>query len=256
MSCSAASTVRPSPCQRSISCDELGDGLGIDGAERLVEQDEGGVLQQQARKQHPLELAARQGAHRPVGEIEQPERSKRPGDGAPACSIEPAPGADLAPQSHGHAVEHRDGKAAVDLDLLRQISDVALVEAVELEAATERLELAHDALEQGRLAGAVRPDNGEKLAARHLAVDVMHGRMPVIAERQVAKGDRRFHVRRQGHAKAQATAPQSSAAAAATRHSRAGTERRNSEMPEATGGLNSASSLSPSTTVTGATSAT
>ena len=65
---------------------------------------------------------------------------------------------------------------------------------------------------------------------RHLAGDVMHGGMPVIAERQVAKLDGRLFVLH-GHANAQKTAPQSSAEAIATSRSRAGTERRSSEMP-------------------------
>ena len=68
----------------------------------------------------------------------------------------------------------------------------------------------------------------------HLAGDVMHGGMPVIAERQVAKHDCRLFVLH-AHANAQITAPQSSAEATATISSRAGTERRSSEMPLARG---------------------
>ena len=79
------------------------------------------------------------------------------------------------------------GKAAVDLDLLRQIGDVGVWQPVEGEAAAERLELAHDALEQRGLAGAVRSDDRRAARRLHLAGDVMHGGMPVIAERQVAE---------------------------------------------------------------------
>ena len=55
----------------------------------------------------------------------------------------------------------------------------------------ERLELADDAFEQCGLAGAVRADDGEQIAMRHLAIDVMHGGMPVIAEREIAEDDGR-----------------------------------------------------------------
>ena len=221
-----ASLAVPAQDQR----DEIGDGLGVDGAERLIEQDERGILQQQAREQHALELAARQRADRTVPEVLQADGGERAGDLRVARGVEAAPGADLAPQPHRHAVEHRDGKAAVDVDLLRQVGDVGLGQPVEIDAAAERLELAHDALEQRRFAGAVGPDDGEQLAARHLAGDVMHGGMPVIAEREIAKRDGRLFVLH-AHANAQNTAPQSSAEAIATIKSRAGTERRSSEMP-------------------------
>ena len=64
-------------------------------------------------------------------------------------------------------------------------------DAVAVDGSAKRLELAHDALEQGRFAGAVRPDQGEQLASRHLALDVMHGGATVVAERQIAKADGR-----------------------------------------------------------------
>src|ERR1700693_3345982 len=35
---------------------EIGNGLFVDGAERLVEQNDGGILEEQAREQHALEL--------------------------------------------------------------------------------------------------------------------------------------------------------------------------------------------------------
>ena len=214
--------------------DEIGDGLGVDGAERLIEQDEGGILQEQPREQHALELAARQCAHRTMPEVLQTDSGERADNLRLALAIEPAPGADLAPQPHRHAVEHRDGKAAIDVDLLRQVSNVGFGQPVEIDTAAERLELAHDALEQRRFAGAVRPDNGEQLAVLHLAGDVMHGGMPVVTEREIAKLDGWLCVLH-AHANAQNTAPQSSAEAIATIRSRAGTERRSSEMPFARG---------------------
>jgi hypothetical protein len=45
---------------------------------------------------------------------------------------------------------------------------------------------------QRRLAGAVRPDHRQQRAGGDLAIEVMHRRMPVVAQRDVAKLDLRF----------------------------------------------------------------
>src|SRR5262249_34036315 len=112
--------------------DEVGNGSRIDGAERLIEQDDGCVLQQEPREQHALELAARQRPDRAIAEVLKADRCERARDMRLAGTCEAAPSADLAPKSHRHAVEHGNGEAAVDLDLLREIRDVCLVETVEL----------------------------------------------------------------------------------------------------------------------------
>ncbi len=145
--------------------DEMVDGLGVDGAERLVEQDQSGVLQQEPREQHPLELPAGQRADRAVAKILQADRGERAGHRLLSLGVDSAERADLPPQPHRRAVEHRDREAPVDVDLLRQIGDVGLGQPVAVDAAAKRLQLADDALEQGRLAGAVGADDGEQLAA-------------------------------------------------------------------------------------------
>ena len=53
---------------------QVGDGLGVDRGERLVQQHEVGVLQQQPGEQHALELADRQRVDRPALEAAQPDR--------------------------------------------------------------------------------------------------------------------------------------------------------------------------------------
>jgi hypothetical protein len=142
-------------------------------------------------------------------------------------------------------------KAAVDLDLLGEIGDVAFLEAVELEAAAKRLQLADDPLEQRRLACAVRSDDGEKLAFGDLAGDVVHGRMAVIAEREIAEGDGLW-TGRHDQANAQNTADHNSIAATATMTSRAVSERPSSEKLEICVGSSSAPALSTSETSAGA----
>jgi hypothetical protein len=119
--------------------DEIGDRLGVDGAERLVEQNDRRILQQQPREEHALELPARQRTDRAIAKILEADCGERLGDMRLARAIESAPGADLAPQSHRHAVEHGDGKAAVYLDLLGKIGHVAFLETVEIETAAKRL---------------------------------------------------------------------------------------------------------------------
>src|SRR5690242_781379 len=107
--------------------DEIGDGLGVDGAEGLVEQDDRRILQEQPCEE---ELPARQRADRANAKILKADRGERLDDMRLARAIEAAPGADLTPQPHRHAVEYGNGKAAVDLDLLGKIGDVAFPETV------------------------------------------------------------------------------------------------------------------------------
>ena len=86
-----------------------------------------------------------------------------------------------------------DWEAFVDVGRLRQIGNVAAGEAGQGDRARERRKGSGDALEQGRFAGAVRAANGQQRAALDLAVEMVHGRMPVIAKREIAEADRDVH---------------------------------------------------------------
>src|SRR5439155_12682341 len=92
-----------------------------------------------------------------------------------------------APEASTDEIEHRDRKAAVDIDRLRQIGDVPEFEAAERNRSRQRFEDAGDAAEQCRLAGAVRTDHGEQAACGNLAIEMMHRRVAVIAESDVAE---------------------------------------------------------------------
>jgi lipopolysaccharide export system protein LptA len=59
----------------------------------------------------------------------------------------------------------------------RQLGDVL---AVEEDAAAVRLHQAHDRIEAGRLAGAVRPEQADHLAAMHVERHVVKDRAPII----------------------------------------------------------------------------
>ena len=67
------------------------------------------------------------------------------------------------------------------------------VEPAECDRSRQRLQNADDAAKQRRLAGAVRADHREQRAGGDLAVEMMHRRMPVIAERDVAELQLRGH---------------------------------------------------------------
>src|SRR5262249_55008572 len=101
--------------------------------------------------------------------------------------------AGMAPQPHGHHVVDVDRKRAVDLGRLRQVGDVLRAQAATLDAAGERLEHTDDALEQRRLAGPIRADHRDQRSGLDRAIEMVHGRMPLVAERNVAELQRRGH---------------------------------------------------------------
>src|SRR4029079_9835975 len=105
------------------------------------------------------------------------------------------------------------------------------------------LELPDDALEQGRLAGAVRTYQSEQVAADNLPGNMVHRRVADVAERQIVKVDGWKFRLTHGSAHSQ-TSVQSRTVIAPTTARRAGTERRNSEKPDREGAI--ASSPAPS----------
>jgi hypothetical protein len=52
---------------------------------------------------------------------------------------------------------------------------------------------ADNALEQGRLAGAIRADHGQQIARCHLAVEMMDRRVTVISQGEIAESQHRAH---------------------------------------------------------------
>jgi hypothetical protein len=107
--------------------------------------------------------------------------------------VDAAEQAGVVPQAHRHHVEDVDRKTAVDLGRLRQIGDIAGGELAALDAPGERLDHADDALEQGRLAGAVRADHRHQRTGVHGAIEMMHRRVAVVAKRQVVEAQRCGH---------------------------------------------------------------
>ena len=92
-----------------------------------------------------------------------------------------------APKSSADEVEHRNRKAAVDVDGLRHIGDVARIETMKVDLSCEWLENTDNAPQQRGFPGAIRTNNGKERALRDLAAKMMHGRMAVVTERQILK---------------------------------------------------------------------
>ena len=72
--------------------EEILDRLGVNRTERLVKQDDGRVLQEQAREQHALELSTRKRAHATLAEVLQAERVECLQHRQTAPAVETAPG--------------------------------------------------------------------------------------------------------------------------------------------------------------------
>ena len=194
MSCIAVSTVRCSPCQRRTRSNRSAEVLAstaLNGSSSTI-----------TRASCSSSRANSMRWVWPPDSVEMARSSKPVSPTAAiACStvlrdLRPMPPniAGPAPQSHRHHVVEVDRERPVDLGGLRQIGDVLRPHAAELDAAGERLDRADDALEQGRLAGAVRADHRDQRTGIDRAVEMMHGRVPVVAQRQIAEFQRGGHV--------------------------------------------------------------
>ena len=70
--------------------------------------------------------------------------------------------------------------------------------ALEHHLAASRAQQPGDGAQRRRLAGAVRPDQGDDLAAVHLEVEVLDGGDVAVADRQLVQREQRFAVLRRG----------------------------------------------------------
>lgn len=122
---------------------------------------------------------------RPTAAIACTIRSRLPANAAEKADGSPKAGTD--------EIEHRNRKAAVDIRRLRQIGDVLRLKAGSDDRAGEWLEQADNAAEQRRFAGAVGTDHRDQCALDHLAIQVMHGWMPIVAQGDIAKLQLRRH---------------------------------------------------------------
>ena len=131
---------------------QVADGLGVDGVERLVEQDQLGVLHQHARKQRPLQLAARQRVDRPLLETGEADGRRAPRRHRRAVGRREA-AEQAAPRPQAEAPRGpttRAGKLRSSLRLLRQVGERRARRWRE-HAPGHRLQYADDALHQASI---------------------------------------------------------------------------------------------------------
>src|SRR5262245_25933862 len=202
-----ADPARGEPPHQPLNVDH---GLGIDAGERLVEQHVIRPARQRASDLHPAALAARERDRRRLavaGDLELLQQRVEVGLAAAAVRL--------------HHFEHGadvvlDIEAAKDRGLLRQVADAEArplvhgqmgdVVAIELDLAAVGLDQPGDHVEGRGLAGAVRPQQTDRLAAPHVDVDAVDHpaaavRLFQAVRRQVALprfttgGGRRFGAR-------------------------------------------------------------
>ena len=193
--------------------EQVGRGLGVDRVERLVEHDHARILQQQPREQHALHLAARQ--------RRRSARSSKPVSptAAIACSIvvarlavDAAEQAGAAPQPHRHHVVDVDREAcgrsrrpAADRRCPARCSPPrSMRPASGLITPTMPLNSVD-------LPAPFGPTTAISAPVVDRAVEMMHRRMAVVAEREIAELQRRASCASSAHVIAQNTAPHSTA---------------------------------------------
>ena len=156
----------------ALSCDlQRPAQLGVQGAERLVEQQHGRVEHERPRQRHPLLLATGQLARAALlerGQADQLEHLAHLGLDRALVDLGVA-------QAERHVLVHvqeREQRVAlehgVDVALVRR--DVGHVDAVEQHRARRRLLEAGDQAKRGGLAAPGRAEQREELAAGHLQV--------------------------------------------------------------------------------------
>ena len=140
----------------------------VDAGERLVEQEDRGLLGERTCEQHALELAARQRTDRPVAESGEPDALQRLGDHGAVVRTDPA---SEPASAHRDDFEHGDGEVVFEFVVLGDVAEreamVAVVAHVpqQLHGPVVR-DQPDDGLEQRRLARAVRPDDRDDFARR------------------------------------------------------------------------------------------
>ena len=183
----------PAPHQRR----QVANRIGVDSAIGLVKQYQRRILQYHPGKARPLQLAAGELADRPVFQSTQAHRRDRIFNALFGRSIEATEGTELGPQSQGDKIVNDDGETGIEGRLLGEVGDVFALQADQLDSPLHWPEFTDDAFEQRRFPGAIGSDKGQQAPGGYFALEMMHGRMPLVAKRQVIEADnsrcRRVH---------------------------------------------------------------
>jgi hypothetical protein len=177
--------------ERGDELSRLDDLLRVEARRRLVEDEHLGIVQQRLRQTDPLPVALRELAAVASGHVGDPRALHDRPDARDAITARDALDARAERQVVG------DGHLRVQRRRLRQVSGAALG----LDGLLEHVVAGHDALalggrhvagqhaHRGGLAGAVRPQKPEDLAARGREAHVVHGRHRPVAFREVLDFD-------------------------------------------------------------------
>ena len=100
----------------------------------------------------------------------------------------------LASYLHASILHHDRIEDALSYHLAQKLGhgDLPALQAVQADPPLQGSQFAGDALEQRRFAGAVGADDGQQTAGSDFATQVVHGGMPVVAERQIVKVEQRL----------------------------------------------------------------
>ncbi len=164
--------------------------LQVEGAERLVEQQHLGQVDQRARQRDALLLAARELGGPAVRLASEPDALELGRDALVDLGL-----VDLLPlEPEGHVVGHghvREQRVALEDGVGGALEgrQPDLVGALDQHLPARRLLEAGDHAQSRRLAAAARPEHREELAAGDLQVDVVDRREVAEALRDRAQGD-------------------------------------------------------------------
>ncbi len=92
---------------------QVGGGLGIQGGERFVQQDQVGILQQEPREHHALHLTTRKSGDRAMVKTVQANGRQRLGHPPAILGTDRTEGSDPMPQAHCDKGPHGDRKASI-----------------------------------------------------------------------------------------------------------------------------------------------
>ena len=165
----------------------------IERQERLVEQDEAWVAQEALRDAKPLLLAAREQADRDVGEGARPDGIERAVHGRSGRSAGKRESVARAGQPELDELAPADRQIPVEAAMLRDVAHrpegLAWLGATDRRRPRARSQLSEEHLEQGRLARAVRPEDGDELAGLHGEVKPAKDRSRAVARAQIVQLD-------------------------------------------------------------------
>ena len=165
-------------------------GAHVDAAERLVQQNDAGLLRQCAGYEDPLTLAAGQLRYQGRALLPQTDPLQAGPDHLPVPLAGLAEPPDLAASAHRHHVHDGGGKDPVDAVALEDVRQAAALgrRAVQAHRALRDGQDPRNGVEQRALARAVRAQDAHQGAWTHVEGDIGQRSVPAALDGQVFDG--------------------------------------------------------------------